>query len=680
MRSFTLERLHNDGRAVDSAFIKTRSRAPAAGAALGVASLVLGSPLAHAQQGPAAPSGRHGRRAGGEEEGCGQGGADPCARRGAGRSAIDPNDRRRRRLVSRRPSPAPTQTAAAADAGTGAGQGGASGSAYNPRDSQITRLPTKIVDTPQSITIIPQQVIQDQHTSTLVEALHNVPGISFLGGEGGTQGDNINIHGYSARNDIYRDGIRDPGWYTRDTFAVENVEVLKGPSSFAFGRGSTGGVINETTKLPKFTDFTIVEDAGYTSPGGRGTIDVNRAFGDVAARIVAVGNDTDVADRPHVDTKRVGVAPSLTVNIAPDTRATVSYIYQHDDNVPDYGIPLIPGSYFGSKFNQPAPVSKDTFYGTAYDRERVDANIVTLKIEHDINTQWRLSNETRFSDVDRFVSVRGTQISTGVPTNLYAAPAGGTALKTLAPGTNLDAIYIANANYFQNHTANTLATNLSDLTGHFYTWGFEHTFDVGVELDRETRDQFRSTYTGTFDRVNLGDPSAYPLALGVLPTNSTDQYDVGKGAGVYASDQIKINRYFELMGGVRYDYLSVTQTSATENTLSHSIVGPYSATVPYNVVNTVNFVSWRVGAVFHPVENASFYYMYGTSFDPSSEYLTIAGGAQSQPPTTNETQELGAKYDLFNHQLSLTGRALSRRAEQRARIRQLRAWHLPRGR
>lgn len=265
------------------------------------------------------------------------------------------------------------------------------GSDFNPRTLGLVRVPTPILDTPQSITVVPQKLIQDQRDSTVVEALHNVPGITFFGGEGGTQGDNINIHGYSARNDFYRDGVRDPGWYTRDTFSVQQVEVLKGPSSFLFGRGSTGGVVNLTSKLPVFTDFTTLEMSGYTAPGARVTADVNRTFGNTAARLILLGNDANVADRDNVVTKRVGAAPSITMNMTPDTRVTLSYIYQRDDNIPDYGIPLLPGSYFGTPYGQPAPVPKNTYYGRLTpgfsDTEQVNAHIVTARIEHDFNAQ-----------------------------------------------------------------------------------------------------------------------------------------------------------------------------------------------------------------------------------------------------------------------------------------------------
>lgn len=217
--------------------------------------------------------------------------------------------------------------------------GAPAGSSYNPRQLQLQRLPTPILDTPQSITVVPQQLIQDQRDSSLVETLRNVPGITMFGGEGGTQGDNINIRGYSARNDFYRDGVRDPGWYTRDTFSIESVEVLKGPSSFLFGRGSTGGVVNVTSKLPFFAaDKVQIDASGYSSPGARITGDVNKVLGDSAVRIAFLANDTDVAGRDHINTTRFGVAPSLRANLTPDDQVTISYIYQKDDNIPDYGI------------------------------------------------------------------------------------------------------------------------------------------------------------------------------------------------------------------------------------------------------------------------------------------------------------------------------------------------------
>lgn len=544
---------------------------------------------------------------------------------------------------------------------SGQGGGAEQGSDFNPRTLGLTRIPTPILDTPQSITIVPQKLIQDQKDSTVVEALHNVPGVTFFGGEGGTQGDNINIHGYSARNDFYRDGVRDPGWYTRDTFSVQEVEVLKGPSSFLFGRGSTGGVVNLTSKLPIFTDFTTLEMSGYTAPGARVTADVNRTFGDTAARLILLGNDTNVADRDNIVTRRVGAAPSITMRMTPDTRVTLSYIFQKDDNIPDYGIPLLPGSYFGTPYGQPAPVPKNTYYGRLTpgfsDMERVDAHIVTARIEHDFDANWQATNVTRFSYIDRYVRIRGVQIgnqsSTSTP-NIYNAPVGGMLLNPVPYLYPVGGLWIKNTNDFQNHTQNSLLTNQSDLVGHFDTWLLQHTFLAGLELSQETRDQYRTTLVPG-DRVNVGFPNPYPVNPGSLPVLSSDQYDIGRTIGVYASDQVKITKYFEILAGARYDLFKIWQTYGNVPTGTNLLVSQINASTPYNMNANTNFLSWRTGGIYHPIENASIYFIYGTSFDPSSEFLTLAGGQQDFQPTTNQNYELGAKIDLLDSKLSLTG-------------------------
>jgi catecholate siderophore receptor len=389
--------------------------------------------------------------------------------------------------------------------------------------------------------------------------------------------------------------------------------------------------------------------SAYSSPGIRSTIDVNRTYGDVATRIVGLGLDSDVADRDHVHNSRLGVAPSLTYKIDNDNKVTFSYIYQHDDNVPDYGIPILPGSYFGTPYGQPAPVSKNTFYGTVNDYERVDAHILTLSAEHDFNKDWKLTNDTRYSYIDRYVSVRGTQVTGTTGTNLVNASGG--AIPALTPTTDLANVYVNNGNYYQNHTLNTLATNLTGLTGHVDTGPFEHTVSTGLELNQETRDQFRQVYAmnANYSLVNVLDPNPYTTP-GVLPATGSNVAATGQGVGLYLSDQIKINKYLDLLFGVRQDYLRVDQTTST---LSSATLAPTA--IPTSIVNTVNFTSYRAGAVVHPVEDASLYFMYGTSFDPTSEYLTITNGQQNLPPTTNETYQVGGKYDMFNHKLSLSG-------------------------
>src|SRR5262245_59908576 len=128
---------------------------------------------------------------------------------------------------------------------------------------------------PQTVNVVPQQVIQEQRANTMEDALRAIPGITFAAGEGSQQGDSPFIRGLVARSDLFRDGMRDPGWYTRDLFAADRVEVYKGPSAFAFGRGATGGAINVVSKLPTGVPYVEGTITGTTGPGMRAELDAS---------------------------------------------------------------------------------------------------------------------------------------------------------------------------------------------------------------------------------------------------------------------------------------------------------------------------------------------------------------------------------------------------------------------
>lgn len=439
--------------------------------------------------------------------------------------------------------------------------GGAGGGYQAPTSSGLSRMPTPLLNTPQSITVVPQQLIQDQGGTSIQDALRNVPGITFTAGEGGVQGDQITIRGYTARNDIYRDGIRDPGWYTRDAFSFDRVEVYKGPSSFAFGRGSTGGAINIVSKLPQNRDFYILEGTGSSAPGGRATIDVNKTFGDVAVRLSALGYDTDIAGRDAANIRRYGFAPSISYQINDRTKNTFSYIYQNDDNIADRGIPMLPGSYFGTTYRQPAPVPRNTYFGVLTpgqnDVEQTEAHNLMNKFEHEFAPGLKFTNTTGFSYVDRFNRTRPVQISLNATTqnwNLFNAPIGGTAYNSgnnqLLPGTPLSNVWIANTNHFQNQTTNQLISNVSDFNARFNTGFLEHNVLTGLEISREDREQLRTNFNDPY-RINVANPN--PYVTGTLNSFSQNTLSSANTIGVYAQDQVKVTKWLELMGGVRFD-------------------------------------------------------------------------------------------------------------------------------
>ena len=192
--------------------------------------------------------------------------------------------------------------------------------------------------------------------------MRNVAGVTFRAGEGGNQGDTPYIRGFSAQNDIFRDGVRDPGWYTRDAFAIDAVEVYKGPASVLFGRGSTGGVINLISKTPfERNSVEGYDHRQFRSRRRARTIDANGKIGEnLWARIVTMGQMYDINGRDHVEQNRYGFSPSLMYKPTDQTKITLSYIYQHDYNVPDYGIPFLSPAWGFRAWSRRSPATTGT--------------------------------------------------------------------------------------------------------------------------------------------------------------------------------------------------------------------------------------------------------------------------------------------------------------------------------
>ena len=272
----------------------------------------------------------------------------------------------------------------------------------SPKYSELLR------DTPQTISVIDDKTMQQQGVNTLRDALRNVAGISLAAGEGGAQGDNLTIRGFSGRNDIFLDGMRDFGSYYRDPFNYESVDVLQGPSSMAFGRGSTGGAVNQETKAPeagKFISGSLQFGSDLTR---RITADINEPLGQTSAfRLNVMGHDSQVADRDVAENRRFGLAPSLAFGLGTTTRLTLSYYHQQADDTPDYGIPWL--------FNGPAPVERSNYYGFREGNHlRTDVDIATARVEHDFGSTVTLRNQVRFGHYKRNALITEPRIA-GTP-------------------------------------------------------------------------------------------------------------------------------------------------------------------------------------------------------------------------------------------------------------------------
>jgi catecholate siderophore receptor len=483
-------------------------------------------------------------------------------------------------------------------------------------------------DTPQSITVVPRQLMSDQGVTTLRDALRNVSGISISAGEGGSQGDNLTLRGFSARNDIFLDGMRDFGSYYRDPFNFDQIEVLKGPASVMFGRGSTGGVLNQVSKTPELGEF-IGGSLGFgTDLTKRATLDYNTPIEPLgqgtAFRLNLMGNDAEVAGRDAARNGRFGVAPSLTLGLGTDTRVNFSYFHQSEDDVPDYGVPWL--------FDRPAPVDRENFYGFEnHDFLKTGVDIGTIRLEHDFSQAFSLRNQLRYANYDRSAQITEPRIAAGA-----------------TPSTPLEAIDVVR-NQIAVKSTETFLQDQLDLTGKFSTGFIDHSLVGGLEVGRETSDPTRFTWTGV-PGTSLLSPDEEDNFAGERTIRSQVK-TTATTLGLYAVDTLKLSDHWEVMGGFRYDHFDVSYRE--------SVAG-------LSLDHVDDLPSWRAGIVYKPLRNGSIYFNYGTSFNPSAESLSLSRSNEGLDPESNVTFELGTKWDLLSEHLSLRG-ALFRSFKSNAR-------------
>jgi catecholate siderophore receptor len=212
---------------------------------------------------------------------------------------------------------------------------------YKVDRSASDKFTAPLLDTPKTVTVIPEEVIEQRGATSLEEVFRTTPGITLGAGEGGTPGaDRPLIRGFNAESNIYIDGMRDTGAQTRGTFNLEQVEIVKGPGSAFAGRGSTGGSINLVTKTPKAESFVEGSVTLGTDQTKRATVDANYAVNEnVAVRLNVLGHDGEVAGRDSVEVSQYGFAPSISVGLNGPTRGTLALSHFQTDDTPDYGIP-----------------------------------------------------------------------------------------------------------------------------------------------------------------------------------------------------------------------------------------------------------------------------------------------------------------------------------------------------
>jgi catecholate siderophore receptor len=501
--------------------------------------------------------------------------------------------------------------------GAQSGQGG-----YQVNLPAFGKLTQPLVSTPHSIVEVPRQLLDDQGVTTMREALRNVPGVSLAAGEGGQQGDNLSIRGFNAQNDFYLDGVRDFGSYYRDPFNLQSIEVLQGPASTLFGRGSSGGAVNQVSKQPQIAPITQGSIGIGTDGTYRFTSDVNRAIDGIegaAIRLNVMGDLNGTAGRPAAENRRFGFAPEIAFGLGTPTRFTLDFYHQQAYDTPDYGIPWLNG--------RPAPVSSKSFYGYAdKDYFRTNVNIVTSKVEHDVNDRVTISDQFRYGSYRRDIRVTEPLILNQGPGQDF-----------VRAGTPLSAIVVSR-NLIARGSEETILDNQLNATIRVNTGPLAHAIVLGFEVARQTSDPTRPTYPRPTTTL-LGPNYDAPFTVAGTPTTiSSTTVD---NVGMYAVDTIALSPQWDLLGGIRFDQFDSTYRQ------------PLPAIAP--LIRNDGLASYSAALVYKPATNASVYARFGTSFNPSAESLSLSAATATVAPEKTKTYEIGGKWDVLSERLSLTG-------------------------
>lgn len=480
---------------------------------------------------------------------------------------------------------------------------------YNPPTAiSATKIEAPLRDIPQTVNVVPQSLLRDQGVRSMQDVLKAVPGIGLSTGDG--QRDQVSIRGFTAIADQFIDGLRDDALYFRDLSNIEQVEVIKGPASVLYGRGSSGGLINRISKKPGIDKSEVSAQFGSWNQR-RGEFDLARNYSDsgVAFRVTGALERAD-SYRDQQFLKREALAPSLSIKLGADTKLLLQGEYLADRRVTDFGIPSFRGL--------PVDVPAGTYYGAAnakdvdYTQSRVTALGFTL--DHRFNSEWSVRNAFRHYtySLDRNNTLVGSVNEAAKTASL-----------------NHSNVRRQEDGYF-NQTELVQKTTLA---------GMPHQLLYGVEIGKQNKDQVFRTQNNVAT-VSLFNPVLPTLPLLVTAAPSTDNLGILTVASAYAQDLVTLSEHWKALAGVRYDKFD---QETQERRAGQS-----------NLNRTDRAWSPRAGLVYQPTQNQSYYVSYSKSFQPSGESFALAANNAQIAPEETTNNEIGAKLDFLDGRASAT--------------------------
>ena len=502
--------------------------------------------------------------------------------------------------------------------------------------TRIGKGKQELRDIPQSVTVVTEKLMDDRKIDTVKEALKMTSGITFLAAEGGEE--DIRLRGFplNTTGDLFIDGMRDPAFYDRDTFNFDRIEVLRGSASMLFGRGSTGGAVNQVNKQARLLDETQVDVTLGSHQYRRVVADINLKTGDDSAlRINAMRTLAD-NNGSGSSLDKYGFAADYRWGIGSRDEFEVGFFYLENNNGINYGLPYIRKSATDASLTT-IPVDPKSYYGATSDYNRGSAGYASFAHTHRFSSDTELVTKVRKGDFNRDQRASTVRIAGAAlqPGGIAATRENFSSATVLNRGTQ---------NKIQS-MENLFAQ--SDLSTKFESWGLKHHVLAGVDFAWEKK-IVRGARTAAQGGVTIPAKPTTTIGGGGTGWVDEDARVIGKtgefeslAAGVYAQDLIQVAPHWKLLAGLRYDGMSAQYDTFN---LTSGAVSNYQQSI-YKMSN-------RFGVLFQPSDRHSYHLSYGTSFNTSGDTYSYSAATVNTPPEKSMNLELGAKIDSEDRRMS----------------------------
>ncbi len=483
----------------------------------------------------------------------------------------------------------------------------------NEKAVNIGKIAIKPLDLPQSVASINQEILEQQQTVHMSEALKNFNGVYLMGTSGGYQ-EEIAGRGFAfGSNNTFKNGVRFNNLAMPEMSALERMEVMKGSSAILFGNVAAGGVINLVTKKPNFNKGGEVRFTAGRYDFYKPSVDVYGSLdkgNHIAYRLNTIYEKAR-SFRDVVNSERIYMNPSFLIKLGKKTTILIEADYLNDNRTADFGVGAI--NYLL------IDVPRSRFLGVSWSYVKTEQKSSTSTITHQLNKNWEIRNVTSLQQFnnDLFANQRPNGNSRFIKTN-------GNWVRGLQR-TKIDEKY---------------SITQFDLIGKFNTWSIKHNFLFGADADRYRTNTYAYNTLNVYDSINVFDLNKYKQRNDIpdLTVKTLTNSPINR-IGVYVQDLIEITSKIKLLAGVRYSYLE-----------TFSAVYTYKTQATVDTKQFDNAITPRFGLVYQPIKTMAIFASYSNSFVPNKG---VDVNNKALVPSYVNQYEAGIKNDVFNGLLSV---------------------------